>query len=581
MKKIINNIFLFTITGCLIIFSSCEDEFLEKQPPGTLAGDVILSESGVEALLIGAYNSLYNNGSMFGGSTTMWEWGSISSDDAGFGAANAFHPIESYSMLPNDSYPAERWRQSYNGVTRTNDVLNFLWELQQTDNQISEERARQIEAEAKFLRAYHHFQLQLVFFQIPYIRTVEELDGRDPATIPNDSQAWDDIEIDLQFAIDNLPEDMPEVGRADKYAAMAVKARAHLFQQEFDEAKLLLDDIINSGKFELVDHYYDNYRATTENNKESIFEIQANVSDAAGGANTIDVGGMGFHQNGAAAKGWGAFQPSQNLFNAFQVNDEGLPILDVNQRELLANDMGVESSEEFHPTDHLLDPRVDWTIARRGIPFLDWGIHEGKGWIRSQNDGGPYMTKKYMHPKEEDGVLTAQGGFKNAKNFRAYRYAHVLLWRAEVAVEEEDFDYARQLVNMVRERAQDDYVMGRSETFLFDGSEVQVDWDQPAANYKIEPYPTGHEAFSSLESARKAVRLELRLEFATEGMRFFQLRRWGIDGEVLNNYIEEDSQFRHFMRGTSYDPEVNDYWPLPQAQLDIQQGVLIQDPAYN
>lgn len=578
MKKIVNNIFL--LTACMVMMTSCEAEFLEKEPPGTLAGNVIYSESGVEALLIGAYNSLFNSGSMFGGSTTLWEWGSISSDDAGFGAANAFHSVESYSMLPNDSYPAERWKQSYNGVTRTNDVLSFLWETQETDNNIPEERAKKIEAEAKFLRAYHHFTLQLVFFQIPYIKTVEELDGKDPATIPNDSEAWDGIEMDLGFAIDNLPEEMQDPGRVDKHAAMAVKARAHMFQQEFDKAKLLLDGIINSGKFELVDHYYDNYKATTENNKESIFEIQANVSSAAGGANTLPVQGMSFHQNGAAAKGWGAFQPTQNLFNAFQVNEEGLPILIVNQRKQLSNDMGIESSEEFHPTDHLLDPRVDWTIARRGIPFLGWGVHQGKGWIRSQNDGGPYMTKKYMHFQENDGVLTAEGGFKNARNFRAYRYAHVLLWRAEVAVEEGEFEYARQLVNMVRKRAQGDYVMGRVKTNIFDGRDIQVKWDQPAANYKVEPYPAGHEAFSSLEMAKKAVRLEMRLEFATEGMRFFQLRRWGIDGEVLSDYIEEDSQFRYFMTGTSYNPEVNDFWPLPQAQLDIQPGVLIQDPAY-
>ena len=580
MKKLINPFYIAAFTGCLLMIPSCQDDFLEEQPPGTLAGDVILTGTGVEALLIGAYNSLFNNGSMFGGSTTMWEWGSISSDDAGFGAANAFHAVESYEMLPNNSYPAERWRESYNGVMRCNDVLTFLWQTQETDNRIPEERARTIEAEAKFLRAFHHFQLQLVFFQIPYIKNPVEMDGRDPATIPNDSEAWDGIEADLTYAMENLPEEMEEVGRANKFSAMAMKARAHLFQQEFGEAKLLLDNIINSGRFRLVDNYYDNYMATTENNEESIFEIQANVSAAAGGANTLPVGGMSFHQNGPAAKGWGAFQPTQNLFNAFQVDQDGLPILEVAERENLANDMGVESSEEFHPTEHLLDPRVDWTIARRGIPFLGWGVHEGKSWIRSQNNGGPYMTKKYMHRKENDGILTAQGGFKNARNFRAYRYAHVLLWRAEVAVEENDFEYARQLVNMVRERAQGDFVMGRALTYIFDGRPIEVNWDQPAANYKISAYPVGHVAFSSQDMARKAVRLELRLEFATEGMRFFQLRRWGIDGEVLNDFIREDSQFRPFMRGTSYDPEVNDYWPLPQAQLDIQTGVLDQDPAY-
>lgn len=84
---------------------------------------------------------------------------------------------------------------------------------------------------------------------------------------------------------------------------------------------------------------------------------------------------------------------------------------------------------------------------------------------------------------------------------------------------------------------------------------------------------------SEQENARKAVRLEHRLEFATEGLRFFQLRRWGIDDQVLNDYIASDSQFRTFLQGAAYEPEKDDYWPLPQSQLDIQPS-LTQDPAY-
>lgn len=583
MKKFVKNILLMTAIGCLIAISSCEDDFLKEEPPGTAAGSVLESRNGVEALLTAAYNSLYGGdwfGAIFGGSVTMWEWGSMSSDNAYFGAAASSHPIENYTIMPTSSYTVNRWNNSYDGVNRANDVLTFLDKAKQQDENITEQRAMEIEAEAKFLRAYHHLQLQLVFWQVPYIKTKEEMNGQDASSIPNDSKIWDDIEDDLQFAIENLSEDPPEgdIGRADSYAAMAVKARAHMFQQEFSEAKTLLDDIINSGKFELVDHYNDNYKATTENNAESIWEIQCNVSEADPDANTLPVQGLCFHRDGPVGFGWGAFQPSQDLFNAFQVDSTGLPVLDVDQRETLKNDMGVESDDEFQPTDHLLDPRVDWTIARRGIPYLDWGIHQGKNWIRSQNDGGPYMTKKYMHYQANANLATSDG-FKNARNFRAYRYAHVLLWRAEVAIEENELDYARELVNMVRIRAQDDYVMGHCETYSFDGSEIQVDWDEPAANYMIESYPSGHEAFSSQELARKAVRLEFRLEFATEGMRFFQLRRWGIDDEVLNGYIARDSEFRYVMQGSSYNPEVNDFWPIPQAQLDIQDA-LKQDPAY-
>jgi hypothetical protein len=582
MKKI--SLVLFMIAGCLVFLFSCKKEFLEKTPPGSVSAELLATERGVESLLIGAYESLYGGGvpswgaGIFGASMTDWEWGEITSDNAYFGAQTSYIAIERYEMLPSNSYTSEKWSDAYDGVSRANDVLNLL---QQAKDKIPAPRVTEIEAEAKFLRAWHHFRLQRIYWQIPYLKTTEEMGGKDPETIPNDSPHWEDTEADLQFAVDNLPDDHPkgEVGRPTKYAAMAVLARVYLFQNKLSEAKPLLDNIINSGKFALVDKYYDNYNLHTENNVESIFEIQCDVSPGSQGNNTIEIEGCCFFQRGPASKGWGAYQPSEDLFEAFQVDPEGLPILDVEKRVPLENDMGVVSATMFVPTSHLLDPRVDWTIARRGIPFLNWGVNAGNDWIRGQSAGGPYMTVKFMHKKEDDATETALGGFKNSMNFRAYRYAHVLLWRAEVAVEEGDLEYARQLVNMVRERASHDVVMGRCTTYQFDGRPIVVDWNQPAANYLVGIYPQGHAAFASKEEARKAVRHELRMEFATEGQRFFDLRRWGIDNEVLNTFIANDSKFRYFMRGAVYNPNKK-YFPLPQDQIDLQQGVLVQDPAY-
>ena len=227
----------------------------------------------------------------------------------------------------------------------------------------------EIEAEAKFLRAWFHFKATRVFWKIPYIKTQVELGETLPEEIPNDTEGWDDIEADLQYAIDNLPETSPmdEVGRATKYAAMAVKAHAHMYQNEMGDAKTLLDAIINSGNYSLVDNYYDNYDMTTENNEESIFEIQAATSGSNHSA--LVLAGPCMHQAGPAGLGWGFYQPSQNLFEAFQVTEDGLPVLDVTARENLVSDMGIASNAAFTPTDHLLDPRVDWTISRRGVDF--------------------------------------------------------------------------------------------------------------------------------------------------------------------------------------------------------------------
>lgn len=585
MKKIFNILLILAITGSLVFQYACSDDFLVKEPPGVAAGSIMEQEAGVEALLIGAYSTLQGFGRFGGAMATDWTYGSGASDEAYKGTSAGdqtnFNAVERYEALPSNPYMAERWRDSYNGVARSNQVLIFLKATQAGNNKIPEARAKQIEAEAKFLRAWFHFKANRIFKNIPYIKTPDELGSTAPEDVPNDSPGWDGIEADLQFAIDNLPVNAPvgQPGRVTKYAAMAVKAHAHMYQKEFSQAKPLLDAIINSNKYRLVANYYDNYDETTENNAESIFEIQAQTSSVNHSAMLL--AGPTMHQAGPAGIGWGFYQPSQTLFNSYQVTNDGLPVLDVQNRVNLKTDMGVESNQTFVPTDALLDPRVDWTIARRGVDYLGWGIHQGKAWIREQPNGGPFMTKKFMHLERNKALQTNGSGFDNNRNFRAYRYAHVLLWRAEIHIEEGELDQARQKINMVRERAKSsDVVMGLCTTYAFaPGVPIVVDWSKPAANYKVEPYPAGHAAFASQAEARKAVRMELTLEFATEGHRFFDLRRWGVAAEVLNAYIVRDRQFRTFLTGASFTPNKNEYWPVPQAQLDIQPA-LSQDPAH-
>ncbi len=576
MKRII---YLVIAIWAVLLFFSCGDNFLDTEPKGTASETVMSEAKGVEALLIAAYDVLNGTGAWNPG----WEMimGSIYSDDCYWGGEFLPREVGIYQMTPNIGYTIRRWQNKYDGVARANDVLRFLQENQKLEgkNKIPQQRALQIEAEAKFLRAHYHFFLQRSYWQIPYIKTSEEMGGLTSEQIPNDSDVWDEIEADFQFAIDNLPEEpiKGEVGRVTKFAAMTAKVHAHMEQMELNEAKPLLDAIIVSNKFELVDNYMDNYLSSTEHNIESIFELEGSVGDASNGGNAIWELNLAGHQKGPAAVGWGQYQPTINLFNAFQVTSNGLPVLNVSERDSLGHDNGIESFEEFIPTDHPIDPRCDWTISRRGIPFLDWGICEGKSWIREQDYGGPFMTKKLMHYKWEP---SNSNGSRNARNIRFYRYAHVLLWRAEIHVEDGEFEQARQLVNKIRIRAKNEVVMGKCNTYVFDGRDIEVDWDQPAANYSVEPYPVSHVAFNSKELARETVRHEFRMEFATEGLRFFQLRRWGIEGEVLNNFMKDDltHKRRNRYKGITYDPVRDNYWPLPQPQLDLQPEVLQQDP---
>jgi hypothetical protein len=144
---------------------------------------------------------------------------------------------------------------------------------------------------------------------------------------------------------------------------------------------------------------------------------------------------------------------------------------------------------------------------------------------------------------------------------------------------------------MIRERAGNDVVMGKVLIYELPpdvwpwGEEGDVDWDQPAANYEVGLY----DSFADKNEAMEAVQWEQRLEFATEGLRFFDLRRWDnlpnkIGGksmaEVLNEFAQADLRIRDFMEGKEFSPGTDKYQPIPQGQLDLQPGVLVQRPGY-
>ena len=582
MKK---EIILATMLTLFITFS-CED-FLETVPLGVLSDNIFTNEKGINVLLIGAYAMLDGAGAGTGwggsyawaGSVSNWIWGSVASDDAykGSGATDStpIPPIERYGVLPSNQYLLDKWIANYEGVARCNAVLKVIVETKG----VPAEKTAHLRAQALFLRAWFHFELKRVFNNIPYI--TDEV--KDPAKVTNTINAWPFIEADLQFAVDNLPETQIEIGRPTKYAAMAVLARVHLFQHDYVAATVFLDGIINSRKYSLMPNYHDNYKIATNNNAESIFEIQYSVND---GTPESFNGGYGdalnFPHGSDIGLCCGFHQPSQNLVNAFKVDGNGLPMHDSYNDSDLKNDMGIASDESFIPSVDIIDPRLDWTIGRRGIPYLDWGVMRGDDWIREQEYGGPYIYKKNMFYQAEQYTLSTTSGWAtgvNANNYRAYRYAHVLLWRAECHVESNELEEARLLVNQIRERAANQLVMGRCATYqLPEGVEPVIDYNQPAANYDVQLYPS----FPNQDYARKAVQMELRLEFAMEGHRFFDLVRWGIASEILNAFIIIDRQFRSFFRfGTVAFDEEDEYWPIPQSAIDEQgSDILVQNPGY-
>jgi len=568
-----------------LVFLGCSDEFLEQKPMGSVNEEILKNKEGVDALLIAAYAIIDGyaqgeaiNGGTGGASATNWVWGDVPSDDMHrgdqTGGWNQVNDIERYEVQPDNAWLDDAWAVNFEGVSRANDALRALY----ASSSIAEDDANQLEGEARFLRAWFHFQLRLKFEKVPYI--TEDVN---PITVSNDREIWDDIEADLQFGVDNLDPSPTDLGRASRWAAKGMKARVHMFQQEYSQAKPLLDDIIDNGPFALEDHFYNNFDEEHQNNGESIFEIQYSVNDGAGVANS-GIDHQTLYPRGPDVGLCCAYSaPSFDLFNAFKVDGNGLPLLDTFQDNLLLEDYGVLDTEPFTPTAELLDPRVDWTIARRGIPFLDWGPMSGSDWMLDQLNMGPFLNKKIMWYKRNLGTTSTSSSYwargVNGNNFRVLRLGHIILWRAEVAVEEDDFPTAINLVNQIRLRASDDLVMGRVTNTTFGaGDPIVIDENQPAANYLLGQYTS----FPDKDYARKAVRHEMRLEFALEGMRFFDLVRWGIAAETLNTYLESELADGRlpWLQGASFTDGQDDHWPISQVQLDLQSGVLSQDPAY-
>ncbi len=603
---------LMAITGILALFNSCSEEFLNKAPLGSTSENVFYDAKGINALLVGTYavvpgSSLWEVS--WGASIQNWTYGSAASDDAYKGSEISdqvpVNDIERWEVLSTNNYPADKWRLNIGmGIDRANKTLKVINNTLEAGN-ITDEQATKFKAEARFLRGLFYFESWLVFGDYLPLLTEET---EDPTLVSNVNEPGAVLQFivdDMTYAWDNLPETQAQPGRATKYAAMAVAARAYMQDLQYDKAKTLLDNIINSGKYSLMPNFIDNFNIETNNNAESVFEIQANVNDINESLNAEMGIGLNWPHGSDIGMCCGFHQPSQNLVNAYKVDANGLPLFDTFNDTDLKNDQGVASEATFVPAEDLLDPRLDWTVSRRGIPYKDWGINRGRDWIRKQPDGGPYMpASKPFFKKSERYSLSTTTGWQtgiNANNYRYIRYSHILLWRAEIAAFDGDLELARTYINMIRDRADNDVVMGKvlihelpptvypwgaGTTDADYETGGAVDWSQPAANYKVGLYGP----FANKEEAMRAAQWEQRLEFATEGRRFFDLRRWDklpggmrVDmAATLNEFAQNDARIRQFMQkpGLATFEEKDKFQPIPQVQLDLQPGVLEQRPGY-
>lgn len=565
---------LTILTGLLTLgfVTSCSDQFLEVAPKAVLGAENFNNRVGVGYLLTGAYSLLDGIGAGttgWHGSADNWIYGSVAADDAYKGSTSGDQPeisfIEYKSILPDNTHFRGKWRAVYDGVARSNDVLQAVEKA--TDMTDAEKVLAR--AQARFLRGHYHFEVKKMFNMVPYIddQTYNPLD-LNSTKLPNDKDIWPNIVEDFKFAYDNLPEVQSQKGRATKWAAAAFLAKAYVFQQKWADAKPLLEAIIASGKYNLMPRYHDNFRTATNNNAESILEVQHSVNDGTG-SNGNQGAELNYPYAGPTTC-CGFFQPTQNLVNAFKTDANGLPLPATYNDADVTSDQGIESTAPFTPYAGPLDPRLDWTVGRRGIPYLDWGIMPGKAWVRDQGNGGPYAPKKHLFYRTDVGTNTFATNVRlNANNYRMVRLSHVYLWLAECEIEVGSLEKAREYINVIRKRAANP-----------DGF-VKLDNGQSAANYVIGQYTA---PFADKAAARTAVRFEHRLEFAMEGHRFFDLVRWGIAAETLNAYMDKEKRLRSYFNGAQFVKGKHEYFPIPLQEILNSKingtATLKQNPGY-
>ena len=569
----------FGILAIAIFTVACNEDFLTKEPQASLSGPALANADGVEGKLISAYRTLQGYGMSGGGtwyySTWAWIFGAISSDNALKGTDAGDQPehsfIETYDFNTFNVHNRDKWRSGYWGAARANDVINSVAEAED----LSAARAAEIIGEAKFIRGWQHFEMQKMYRTPKYVSEANfSLDDLEASKVPNTGKIWAQIEQDFSDAASALPATQGEVGRATSWAAKAYLAKAKIYQSDWSGAMPILEDIINNGGFTLAAKFEDNYLVSTRNNSESIFEIQYAISSANDNSSNKEIGLA--HPYIAPWGCCGFLQAPQDLIDFFQTDANGLPLLDESWKtNHITNPTGANIGEPIG--NPRVDPRLDHTVGRPGILYKNHHIMQ-VDYIRDLTYAGPYFSKKHVAEPEGFGI----GGWGNltANNFRIMRLGHVLLWAAEAAVETGQLEKARGYINQLRARAanpagfQEGAIQGATRPeYTKTGS--------PAANYVIGEYTA---PWTDAAVARKAVRYESRLETAMEGNRFFDLQRWGVQAQVLNEYLQRESRYRIYLQGKSFTSPKNEFYPIPTYAIDRSfldgEPTLTQDPNY-
>ena len=585
--KIKNIVILFAVG---LLATSCnEDSFLDNQPQGTLTDKVIQEGKQVSLLTNAAYSALMGpnpqDWSVWCYPVTNWSYGSVRADDAykgggGTGDLSDVHRMEIEDLDATNGNVDSKWYHLYTSVQRCNSALRMLNSM--TDDELSD---RQVQiAEMKVLRAHFYFELSRLFNHIVYFD--ENYTGNINA-LSNTEYTRDQIlgmiADDLVAAAKVLPDAQPEVGRINKYIATAYAAKVNLYRaSKQDEEthkvvsidKVLLqkvvdecDVLINSGKYALLDNFQDLDKVSTgDNSKEAVFQVQYSMDDGSNSAGRVNWSNLLNAPQGPYS-GDGFFLPSQDLIDAYQTDDNGLPEFNTYYKQHFDEWNASEGKSDY--TTHNVDPRVDFVVGRPGITWKTYKESPCKNtWVRDQGTYGQHCSKRFFVSPESDEMVKGWPWGASALNWNIIRYADILLWKAEALIEmNQNLDMARQLINQVRHRA------ANKDYWVKDFNDSK----KYAANYKIAEYPA--QGWTQ-DYARQALRFETRLETAMEGERFFDLVRWGIAAETMNAYYSREKSLRSYYNNAQFTAGKNEYLPISVTQYNLSNGAYTQNPGY-
>lgn len=473
MKKLHIKFLAISITLISIQYA-CSDDFVNVDSPVANSEDYFNSEEDYQNALIGAYDllqSTYLNAML----------GEIASDNTLAGGESAtdvigIQEVDDMTHTPLNAQLRDIWGWMFSGVNRANFILEFKDKTDFTGKE-------QVLAQARFLRAYYYFELVKWFGDVPLVVDKRFLFGEQfSADRAPKAEVYAQIELDLIFAADNLPYVQAEAGRITKGAAQALLGKAYLYQEKFDQAASVLQDLINNGPHGLVTdatQFKNLFELANENSIESVFEVQyADVQGAGFGClqcseGNVAVGFSGIRNyNGPDfSSGFSFNVPTQELADAYDAADRRLDLTVLNI-EAWATETGATYAEGYEHTGF---------FNRKYIPRTR---------VVNQETGAPFGDRNLTNPN----------------NYRAIRFSDVLLMAAEALNRKAAPDdvLAQQYLNRVRERAFGDDLRNVSST----GSTLT-----------------------------EAIYNERRLELAGEGHRFFDLVRTGRAAQEINGFV--------------------------------------------